>query len=92
MIKGQDYSIAPVRQFKQHKEIMTIKKWSTLNIQKFLIIQEKSLDTEVARAPAQWWEVLVYLSLMFRFRVPKSYSGKSPFHRIPGNKDRRRQY
>lgn len=53
MAKGQDNLIAPVRQFKRHKEMMTIKNRSTLSIQKFSIIRKKSSATEVARAPAQ---------------------------------------
>lgn len=33
---------------------------------------------------------LCYLCLTFRYRVPKSGCGKFPFHRIPGDKGRRK--
>lgn len=93
MTKEQRYfDRTPMGQLKQCEEMTMVKYGKCINIDKIIALLKNNYEISLKLLGHQFISVkyVCYLCLMFRCRVPKSGCGKLPFHRIPGDKGRRK--
>ena len=93
MTKEQRYfDRAPIGQLKQYEDKTMVNYGKCIKIHKIIALKKNKYQISLKLLGHQFISLkyLCYLCLMFRCRVPKSGCDKFPFHRIPGDKGRRK--